>query len=456
MADGEQFWLGLDLGTSAVKTAVLDAGGNLVAFGSASFATAAEVPGQSEQNPLDWLQAAAAAVTEAGNQLGKGWAKRICGIGLAAQLPTLVVLAEREILGPAIVWSDSRTDAWANQLLNEEHRELFYQKTGMPIDGRYLAPMFRFHWYDRRKAVRAILSAKDFLCHSLTGRIVTDPSTAAGYGVWTLHGDWDATLCRFWHLEAGLLPSVEPANSWAGTLNAAGARLLGLPEGIPVMVGAADSVASALAMGGLAEGVVSVVIGSSAVIMDAMPRAHLDPRRRYLVTPHANAGWFGREMDLLAAGSGLRWLERLFEWSAGEVESRATESPPGSNRLFFAPYLAGGEQGALWDADLSAVLHGIALHHRPADIAPGGYRARFPRGCAVRDPPLHRGAGGNSADRSRRGGRAYGRQPRSAANDGRCPESANSDLQTSLACSDRRSPSRPRGRLYRAAERYLD
>ena len=369
MADLRRFRLGLDLGTSAVKSAVLDDNGTLVAFGKASFPTVAQLPGQSEQNPLDWLEAAAVAVAEAGRQLGKHWSKRVLGIGLAAQLPTLVVLTDEESLAPAIVWSDSRAEAWVSRRLDERHRELFYRKTGMPIDGRYLASMFRFHWYDRRNFVRAILSAKDFLCHSLTGHIVTDPSTAAGYGVWSLNADWDATLCRFWDLEPRLLPAVKPANSVAGPLNRAGARLLGMLEGIPVAVGAADSVASALAMGGLVEGVVSLVMGSSSVIMDAVPHVQLDPERRYLLTPHSHAGWFGREMDLLAAGSGLDWLERLFGWSAGEVQSRANESPPGSNRLLFAPYLAGGEQGVVWDPTLSAVLHGMTLHHGPADIA---------------------------------------------------------------------------------------
>jgi len=369
VAEQRRFRLGIDLGTSAAKTAVLDANGKLLAFGNASFATTAELPGQAEQNPLDWLKAVAAAAAEVRNQLGKSWSKRIGGIGLAGQLPTLVVLGDGKLLGPAITWSDSRADAWASQLLDEQHRDLFYRRTGMPIDGRYLAPMFRFHWQNRRTTVRAVLSAKDFLCHTLTGRIITDPSTAAGYGVRTLDGDWDAALCNFWNLEAGLLPPVEPANSLAGSLDATGARLLDLPVGIPVAVGAADSVASALAMGGLTEGVVNVVMGSSAVIMDALPRAHLDPKRRYLLTPHAHAGWFGREMDLLAVGSGLRWLERLFGWTAGELQTRANDSPPGSNRLLFAPYLAGGEQGALWDANLRAVLHGLTHHHRPADIA---------------------------------------------------------------------------------------
>lgn len=361
--------LGIDLGTSAVKAVVLDREGRLLAAGEAAFPTAAERPGQAEQDPGDWLEATAAAVASAGRGLGGGWAARIAGIGLAGQLPTLVVLGAEGPLGPAVAWSDARADAWAASLLDGKRRALLYRKTGMPIDGRYLAPMFRFHWQARRDAARAILSAKDCLCHALTGRAVTDPSTAAGYGVYGLAGGWDPALCAIWELDPALLPPVQSAESPAGPLGAAGARLLGLPEGLPVAVGAADSVAAALAMGGLAEGVVSVVMGSSTVIIDALKRPRLDRRRRYLLTPHARPGWFGREMDLLATGSGQRWLERLFGWTAGELQARAATAAPGAGGLFFAPYLAGGEQGALWDLALSGALHGLALHHGPAEIA---------------------------------------------------------------------------------------
>ena len=83
MAEQRRFRLGIDLGTSAVKTAVLDGNGKLLAFGNASFATTAELPGQAEQNPLDWLKAVAAAAAEVRNQLGKSWSKRIGGIGFA-------------------------------------------------------------------------------------------------------------------------------------------------------------------------------------------------------------------------------------------------------------------------------------------------------------------------------------------------------------------------------------
>jgi xylulokinase len=362
--------LGIDLGTSAVKVVALDENNAVAAMGSAVFPTYAEMPGQAEQDPGDWLAATATAVSEVGRQLGGNWAAQVSAVGLAGQLPTLVCMGPDGPFDRAIAWMDSRADSWASGRIDAKRRELLYQSTGMPIDGRYLAPMFRFHCHECAHPVQVILSAKDFLCYALTGQVVTDPSTAAGYGVYTLAGGgWDPALCADWDLDPALLPVVRPAQAEAGPLNAAGARLLGLPEGLPVAVGAADSVAAALAMGGANEGIVSVIMGSSTVIIDAVTSLHLDPRRRYLMTPHAVAGWYGREMDLLSTGSGFRWLGELMGWTNEELQARATASMPGANGLFFAPYLAGGEQGALWNPELRGTLHGLALHHTAADIA---------------------------------------------------------------------------------------
>jgi xylulokinase len=199
---------------------------------------------------------------------------------------------------------------------------------------------------------------------------VTDPSTAAGYGVYEIaEGRWEPTLCAFWDLDPRLLPEIGPASAIAGALNPAGARLLGLPEGLPVSIGAADSVAGALAMGGLAEGSVSIVMGSSTIVIGAARTLLLDRQARYLVTPHVLEGWYGREMDLLSTGTGFRWLCGLLGWTGEQFEVRSLRSPPGANGLCFSPYLAGGEQGALWNPDLRGVLHGLTLHHDAADIA---------------------------------------------------------------------------------------
>jgi xylulokinase len=230
--------------------------------------------------------------------------------------------------------------------------------------------MLKFHFADRLGAIQSILSAKDYLLFALTGLKLTEPSTAAGYGIFDLQAQsFSETLGDFWNLPRRLLPQLKAANSLAGPLSVAGGKLLGLTAGIPVSMGAADSVCAAYRMAGLDERVASISFGSSAVIIGASAAPRLDPNARYLVTPHVMERWYGREMDLLATGTGYRWLSDLFGWPDGEIDRAAARSVPGAQELFFAPYLGGGEQGALWNSRLRGALFGLSLQHSRSDIA---------------------------------------------------------------------------------------
>ena len=122
-------------------------------------------------------------------------------------------------------------------------------------------------------------------------------------------------------------------------------------------------------MVGLDERIASISFGSSAVIFAATPAPRLDGQARYLLTPHVQAGWYGREMDLLSTGTGYRWLSHLFGWDEGRIDQAAAEVPAGARGLFFAPYLGGGEQGALWNPRLRGALLGLSLAHGRAEIA---------------------------------------------------------------------------------------
>lgn len=367
------FLLGIDLGTSAVKVAAVRLeSAELAAEGSADFPTKTTLPGQAEQSPVDWLQATRQAMRALGSKLctlDPSWPEHIVAIGLTGQLPTLVCLGEQGPLAPAITWKDGRADLWAAARLGAL-RGAHYARTGMPIDGRYLAPLFQFHFARRAGEVRAVLSAKDYLLHALTGLLLTEPSTAAGYGVFALSEQrFAADLCAFWDLPERVLPQVRPANASAGPLSPSGAEILGLPAGIPVSTGAADSVSASYAMAGLDERVISISFGSSAVILGACAAPLLDPNARYLVTPHVEPAWYGREMDLLSCGTGYRWLSSLLGWKDGDIDRHAAASPAGANGLFFAPYLAGGEQGALWNPRLRGAMFGLSLNHSQADVA---------------------------------------------------------------------------------------
>jgi xylulokinase len=369
-----QITLGIDLGTSAVKVVALGADDAVMAEGTAGFSTHSVLPQQAEQQTGDWLRAAADAMRALAEALkgriGADWTAQVAAIGLTGQLPTLVCLNGIKPLGPAITWKDGRADAWASSRIDAPRRKRMYAQTGMPIDGRYLAPMLQFHFAERIAEARTVLSAKDYLLFELTGLRVTEPSTAAGYGIYDLRKQqFSEDLADFWNLPHALLPRIQGANTLAGLLNEAGATLLGLRAGIPVSTGAADSVCASYAMAGLDERSVSVSFGSSAVVIGSSATPRLDPAARYLLTPHVNDRWYGREMDLLATGSGYRWLSELFSWPEGHIDEQAAQSIPGAHGLCFPPFLAGGEQGALWNPRLRGAIFGLGLQHSRADIA---------------------------------------------------------------------------------------
>ncbi|MQT15486.1 xylulokinase [Segnochrobactrum spirostomi] len=382
---GSDLYLGLDLGTSSLKAVLCDGAMAVVGSGSAGYPMASPVPGAAEQNPADWVDAAGRAVRAAlADAEAAGCANAaaaVRAIGLSGQLPTLVCLKDGIADGPAIVWSDARADSAAAARLGPDGPAMFYRRTGMPVDGRYLAPMLAFHRADAA-ALDGILSAKDYLCFALTGRSVTDPSTAAGYAVFDLAtGRFADDLAAVFDLDTALLPAIAPAGAVAGTLTPAAAARLGLPAGVPVMVGAADSAAGALAMTGGDSAAVAIVMGSSTIIFAACDSPRPDDARRYLLTPHAaapgEAARYGREMDLLATGTGLAWLSRLTGSSVEALETAALAAPPGARGVRFAPYLAGGEQGALWDPSLAGVIHGLTIAHGTGDLARAYFEGIF-------------------------------------------------------------------------------
>jgi xylulokinase len=169
------------------------------------------------------------------------------------------------------------------------------------------------------------------------------------------------------------LPGLPPvlASSATRPLLPATAARLGCGQ-IPVCVGAADSVLGALGLGVSAPGQIAYVAGTSTVILGVSDRLVLDPAHRFLVTPLAEPGNWGLEMDLLTTGSAMRWLAGLLGGGLDEaalVDLAASADP--ADAPVVLPYLSPGEQGALWDPLLHGAVAGLTLGHGRPDLARG-------------------------------------------------------------------------------------
>ena len=366
-------FIGLDLGTSSLKAVAVGAGGEVAARARASYPTTRPEPGAAEQSPADWWTAVETAVAalRAGGAPPERWA----AVGLSAMIPTLVLTDEAgEPVAPAITWEDGRAEPEGDALRARLDGQRLYGLTGQWVDGRYLLPMYLRLARAAPQAVRRacrLLGAKDWLFWQLTGEPATDPSTATGFGCYGLEaGSWlDEVVAAVPGLP--VLPAVLPSTATRPLSDAAATRL-GLPAGLPVCLGAADSVLGCLGLGVERPGDVACVAGTSTVFLGIADRLVIDPAHRYLITPLAGRDGWGFEMDLLTTGSAFRWLAGLLREAGGDeaaLMAMAARVEPGAGGLSFLPYLAPGEQGALWDPDISGALFGLSLGHGAADVA---------------------------------------------------------------------------------------
>jgi xylulokinase len=379
---GASVFVGLDLGTSSLKAVAVDEAGSVVVRATVAYPTFRGPGGAAEQEPADWFAAVRAVVAELVAVVpGERWA----GVGLSAMIPTLVLAdADGQAIGRARTWEDDRAQECGVRLRQHVGAASLYHRTGQWVDGRYLLPMAMQRLAeatgDRAAeggggvgAARWILGAKDLLLGWLTGELVTDPSTAAGYGCFDLRTMWWAD--DIVAATAGLagtalpaLPGVLPSMT-AFPLLPGRADELGLPAGLPIVLGAADSVLGAYGLGLAAPGEVAYLAGTSTVILSLSSELVLDPEHRYLVTPLASGDGWGLEMDLLSTGSAIRWLATLVSEPEDRLLALAGAVDPGMSTLpTFLPYLAPGEQGALWDAELAGSVVGLDLSHGSAEL----------------------------------------------------------------------------------------
>lgn len=370
--------MGLDLGTSSLKAVAATATGSIAAAARAGYATSRPVASAAEQDPRDWISALESVLAQLSSTIP---ADRWRCLSLTAMMPTLVTAAtDGKPVGPAITWEDDRAEQQGEALQALAGGGRLYELTGQRVDGRYLLPMFlRASADDPAVAGGAawLLSAKDYLFTWLTGEPITDPSTAAGFGCYGLAtGGWLRDVIGLAESLSGRkLPSLPPvldSGTFRPLAKSASIRL-GIPDGLPVCLGGADSVMGALGLGLSKVGDVAYLAGTSTVILALSDHCLLDPRHRFLVTPLAGIDGFGLEMDILSTGSAIAWLEDLLaanDQARDGVMELAGATEPGEGPVVL-PYLALGEQGALWDASLRGAILGLHLGHGASHIARG-------------------------------------------------------------------------------------
>jgi xylulokinase len=361
--------IGLDLGTSGLKTMALTPDGHSVAEASANYPLMTPKPGWTEQHPSDWLEAARTALKALSSELqSKGFTP--VAIGLSGQMHGAVFLdAHGQVIRPAPLWNDQRTADACAEIERAVPRLELIQRTGNPAVTGFQVP--KLVWLraaepDHFARVRHVLLPKDYLGFALTGDLHTEPSDASGIGALNIQTrTWDEDVLGALKLSSDLFPQVIPSHAMVGRLNSIWANATGLPEGLPVIAGAGDNAGAAIGLGlsHARPGVGSVSLGTSGVIFVPLSAPTPDPEGRIHLFCHADGGYHFLGVTLAAAGS-LQWYrDRLAPGVPfDDLMQEAEAVPSGSDGLMFMPYLA-GERSPWLDPDLRGAWLGLSLAH---------------------------------------------------------------------------------------------
>ncbi|MGC8730727.1 MAG: FGGY family carbohydrate kinase [Halothiobacillaceae bacterium] len=303
---GAELFLGIDLGTSELKTVLIDEHGGIVRGASAALALRHPQPGWSEQDPRDWW---AACVDCLDRLCAEGFGARIAGIGLSGQMHGAVLLdAEREPIRPAMLWNDTRSEAQCRSLrANLPDFEGVAGNLAMP---GFTAPKLlwlREHAPRDFERVELVLLPKDDLRLCLSGDASTDASDASGT-LWLdiARRDWSPALLRAGHMRREQMPPVLEACAAAGTLRGELARRWSVPAGVRIAAGAGDNAAAAVGTSAVAPGEGFVSLGTSGVVFVAADRYEPDPASALHSFCHALPNTWHQMSVMLSAAECLR------------------------------------------------------------------------------------------------------------------------------------------------------
>ncbi|HJB56964.1 MAG TPA: xylulokinase [Candidatus Flavonifractor intestinipullorum] len=363
-------YIGIDLGTSAVKLLLMDQEGAVRNVVSKEYPLEFPHPGWSQQNPEDWRKA----VLEGIPELLEGFDRsQVAGIGAGGQMHGLVVLDEKdEVIRPAILWNDGRTAAEVDYLNGEVGKDKLSAWTANIAFAGFTAP--KLLWLRKNEPehfarIAKIMLPKDYINYVLTGVHCTDYSDASGMLLLDVeHKCWSKEMLELCGVSEAQMPRLFESYEAVGTLKPDIARQLGLPEHVKVCAGAGDNAAAAVGTGTVGEGACNISLGTSGTIFISSEHFGVDPNNALHAFAHAD-GHYHLMGCMLSAASCNKWLmEDVFHTTDYNAEqSPITPDRLGENHVFFLPYLM-GERSPINDTNARGTFVGMTMDTSRADL----------------------------------------------------------------------------------------
>lgn len=364
------YYIGADLGTSALKLLLTNSEGEILNTVSESYDVHFPASGWSEQKPEDWWNAFKKGFKTLTDDFDKS---KIKGIAVAGQMHGLVILDESDnVIRPAILWNDGRTFVETEELNTVVGIGKLAEYTGNMAFAGFTAP--KIMWVKKNEAenfakISKIMLPKDYINYLLTGVFATDYSDASGMLLLDVENKcWSKPMLRICGVDEVQLPALYESYEKIGVVKGNVAAELGLSDSVCVAAGAGDNAGAAIGTNTLKNGKCNISLGTSGTVFAASDEYARLSNNAIHSFCHSN-GKYHIMGCILSAASCNKWLcediLKTDDYSAEQVN--INDVMLGNNRVYFLPYLM-GERSPLNDTDARGVFLGMSLDTKREDM----------------------------------------------------------------------------------------
>lgn len=369
-----KFALGIDIGTTSVKTILISAEGKIVAEATRAHDLLSPHPNWAEEDAENWWQDTILTVRDIAVRFPEAM-KQICSVGCSGMVPALVLLDESgKPLRNSIQQNDARAIEQIERAASVLDQEELYRKTGGYTNQQHILP--RLLWVKENEPelwakVRKVLGSYDYIAYKLCGTYSLELNWAAESGCYDIReGKWIEGMPEIFGISSEILSPVNDPTAVIGVTDAAMEELMGLPGGIPVVAGSADHVASTLAAGIVEQGDLLIKFGGAGDILYCTEELKTNPKLFF--DYHDVPGCCLLNGCMAASGSLVKWFTKDVLRSEDpailkKLDAEAAKLPAASEGVIVLPYFL-GEKTPLFDPIARGVIYGLTLSHGYAHI----------------------------------------------------------------------------------------
>ncbi|MFH1879922.1 MAG: xylulokinase [Bacillota bacterium] len=356
------YLLGIDIGTSACKVALLRKNGEAAAQALCEYPVFYPKPGWSEQNPEDWWTGVCKAVRQVIDASGIR-PSLIAAVGVAGQSWSAVAV---DRLGKPLcntpIWTDTRARGECDEIRARVPEDTLFAVCGNPVQPSYTLPKilwYRNHLPDVYQNAKHILQSNSFIVMRMTGSVTQDQSQGYGLCCYDMRrGRWDMDIARALGLRVELLPLLVDCHQVVGHVTAPAAAQTGLAAGTPVVAGGLDAACGTLGAGVSEPGEAQEQGGQAGGMSLCIDKYTADPR--LILSAHVVPGRWLLQGGTTGGGGALKWLREQIcpELSFAQMSDLAQAVPAGSEGVLYLPYMA-GERSPIWNPSACGVFFGL-------------------------------------------------------------------------------------------------